>query len=199
MFNLPNLEFNIIKSLTYLPLKLSILILFLLLLNCKILINKEININNFPTQFVGDWSGKLLIFNHQKYDTIDMKLVISPKSDTSFVWKIIYGTDTINGKRNYELISKKNNQFVIDELNGIQLNATLIHNKLISRFSVMNNLLECIYTFNDREILFEVMCGKEKSINTTGDTIFNMDTIPIVRNFAISNYQIAYLHKLKLN
>lgn len=199
MFNLPNLEFNIIKSLTYLPLKLSILILFLLLLNCKILINKEININNFPTQFVGDWSGKLLIFNHQKHDTIDMKLVISPKSDTSFVWKIIYGTDTINGKRNYELISKKNNQFVIDELNGIQLNATLIHNKLISRFSVMNNLLECIYTFNDREIKFEVMSGKEKPINTTGDTIFNMDTIPIVRNFAISNYQIAYLHKLKLN
>jgi len=181
------------------PLKFLVLLLFLLFLNCKTLVNKEININRFPDKYIGTWSGKLFITNLQKLDTVDMSLIISPKNDSIYIWNIIYGADIKNNKRSYELILKKDNQFVINELNGIQLNATLIHNKLISRFSVINNLLDCIYTFNDREILFEVMCGKEKSINTTGDTIFNMDTIPIVRNFAINNYQIAYLHKLKLN
>lgn len=94
-----------------------------------------------------------------------MCLTLSPINDSTFSWKIVYGLDTLKGLRNYQLIRKNTTTFIFDELNGIRLDANFFHNKLVSRFSVMNNLLDCIYTFQKDTIDFEVLSGKEKSIN----------------------------------
>ncbi len=92
-----------------------------------------------------------------------------------------------------------NDAYVIDEGNGIRLTWPIIFRvTLLSRFSVMNTLLDCKYAIakGDR-MTFEIISGKEIFSNTTGDTIFNKDTIPIVRNFAVRNYQKAELFRLK--
>lgn len=177
--------------------KFYIYFILFLSFSCKTLEKNRHSDAIFPTNYLGKWEGKLLISNSKGKDSVDMSLILSPINDSTFSWKIVYGLDTLKGLRNYQLIRKNTTTFIIDELNGIRLDAYFFHNKLVSRFSVMNNLLDCIYTFQKDTIVFEVLSGKEKSINSTGDTIFNMDTIPIVRNFALTNYQIAYLHRLK--
>lgn len=153
--------------------------------------------SSFPEAWCGQWTGELRMYNLTKTDTIEMGVTISKIKDSLFDWKIIYGADTLSGARNYKLVCLGNDAYLIDEGNGIRLTAHYFQGTLLSRFSVMNTLLDCKYQLQGDRMTFEIISGKEIFSNTTGDTIFNKDTIPIVRNFAVRNYQKAELFRLK--
>lgn len=154
---------------------------------------------DFPTKYIGIWSGELKIYN--KNGKVKMKLpmelhIDSTENDSTWKWQIHYlmaekGTDI----RKYLLKVKDETkgEYVIDEKNGIVLNTKLFGNTLVSRFSIQNNLLLIKYSFGLDSIYVEIITGKENEKQKTGDV--KEKKIPAVYNYEFTNYQNAILRK----
>ena len=146
----------------------TVLICLLVMLSCKVtkkdslgLISENLkttNISNpeysklnlnFPDDWLGFWEGDLHI-----YDEMGLQQSLPMSLDNSitgvkgqFTWAIIYGTDSIAGRRDYLLkeVDKNKGHYMVDEKNGILLDAYLIDNELVSVFEVMGNSLTSTY------------------------------------------------------
>jgi len=110
---------------------------------------------------LGKWSGELFIFGQpgiEKLSTIHMELHISETDSANvYNWRIIY-KDSASDDRKYLLrtIDQAKGRYVIDEKDGILLEANLLGNALISRFDTGGSLLEIQYTLQEDSIVFEV-------------------------------------------
>ena len=163
---------------------------------------KHTSINNFPKEkfpeaWVGNWSGELFIYNTKGLkQKIPMGLEIQPTAKKEvFTWALIYGEDKEKGRRSYELNIKdvEKGRYVIDEKNSILLDCYLYHNKLYSRFRVMDNVLLCTYEKQGDQIIFEVISGNQKAVSTTGGEKVEGEDIPEVKSFDIIVSQRAVL------
>ncbi len=150
------------------------------------------------SEWVGCWAGMLSIDGISGQQEIPMKLDIrSRKNSDTLEWNIIYGKDEEIGLRAYLLIplDVDNGQFIIDENNGILLDALYSNNRLVSQFEVAENLLTSSYEIRGNEIVFEIVVCKKKDIKITGGIIRGVDTIPEVKTFPVSVTQVARLKK----
>lgn len=159
--------------------------------------NKEIQ--NFPNSWQGKYVGKLQIFNAGNSipsQEVDMELIIEQVDldSNKFEWKIIYGEDKIKGLRQYQLLvkNKEKGEFVMDERNSIFLDTQFMDGKLISRFSVMGNLILATYEKVGNYIHFEIISGNEKAKKLTG----GKDDVPKVNLYNTKVYQKAKLKKI---
>lgn len=155
----------------------------------------------FPDDWLGYWVGQLNIYDENGLkQSIPMSLDNS-KTDSSGVynWAIIYGADSIAGRRNYFLntVDVTKGHYVVDEQNGIVLDAFLIDNELISVFEVMGNQLISSYKIEDDYLQFEILMFGSSEISITGDTIINNKDIPIVKSYMPKVVQKARLSKKK--
>ena len=165
--------------------------------------NKEasssIVIDSFPIDWFGDWSGPLYIHDSLgRKDPIPMSLKIS-ETDSSGVynWVIGYGKDSTLQERPYLLksINAAAGHFLIDERNGILIDAFYLNNELTSIFEVMGNTLVIGYSKKDQEMVFSVKVYTYKSIRSSGDGIYNGQEIPEVNSFYLKSVQEAVLNK----
>jgi len=147
--------------------------------------------------WIGIWKGELNIENSPTgvRNVIPMELHIS-KSDSAGIWnwRIIY-KDSTQDDRKYLLRSagENNGKYVIDEKDGILLEANLFGNILISRFEVMNSLLEITYNLDGERILFEVSSSKLQPTSVTQSQAEQIE----VKSYEIISYQTAILYKQK--
>ena len=147
--------------------------------------------------WLGVWKGELNIENSPTgvRNVIPMELHIS-KSDSAGIWnwRIIY-KDSTQDDRKYllKIVDEKAGKYVIDEKDGIVLEANLFGNKLISRFEVMNSLLEITYTLDGDRIHFEVSSSKLKPTSVTQSQAEQVE----VKSYEIISYQTAILYKQK--
>ncbi|HRX29507.1 MAG TPA: hypothetical protein P5235_08970 [Saprospiraceae bacterium] len=159
-------------------------------------LGKEISAK-FPNDCYGEWSGNLLINNGHKIDTILMDFAIRETDSPDTVqWILKYeGQDS----RNYELITvnEKNGDYLIDEKNGIVINAKRLGNQIFSSFEVMDNQISAIYSFENEEIIFEIIVQNSKEFYPSGDTIVNGENIPEVKSFPVTMKQTAQLQRKK--
>ncbi len=142
----------------------------------------------FPQNWEGKWQGELEIYNVKGIaQKIPMELHILP-IDTSdnYTWHIIYGEDKVAGLRPYELqiVNADIGHYVVDEKNGILLDAFLLGGKLFERFSVMGSMLLATIEVRDGLMYYEIISGNETPINMTstieeGET-FEVSSLPIV-------------------
>ncbi len=153
----------------------------------------------FPDDWLGYWQGDLNI-----YGVTGLKQSLPMALDNAvtdiegeYTWAIIYGQDTIAGRRDYSLkeVDKDNGHYVVDENNGILLDSYLIDNELISVFDVMGNTLTSTYKREDDKMIFEIMMYKSEKNKLTGDTIIGLDTIPAVSTYRPVVRQKAILSK----
>jgi len=171
--------------------KAKIVIIALMLINSSLF--SQIN-----ASWLGIWKGELKIHTYSNADirhTLPMELHIS-KSDSQRVlnWRIIYKDSTQDDRRYLlKIVDEKAGKYVIDEKDGIVLEANLFGNKLISRFEVMNSLLEITYTLDGDKILFEVSSSNLKPTTVTQSQAEQVE----VKSYEITSYQTAVLHKLK--
>lgn len=124
-----------------------------------------------------------------------MELHIS-KTDSQRVWnwRIIYRDSTKDDRKYLLRIDDYNKgKYIIDETDGILLESNLFGNKLISRFEVMNSLLEITYTLDGDKILFEVSSSKLKPTSVTQSQAEQVE----VKSYEITSYQTAILYKQK--
>lgn len=153
----------------------------------------------FPDDWLGFWGGDLDI-----YDQMGLKQSLPMALDNSitdvsgtYTWAIIYGSDSIAGRRDYLLkeIDKSKGHYIVDEKNGILLDAYFIDNELISVFEVMGNTLTSVYKREGNTLVFEITMYKSQHLDITGDTIIGSDTIPPVKNFKPMVRQKAVLNR----
>lgn len=111
-------------------------------------------------------------------------------------WHIIYGADVEAGRRAYTLHTRDaaKGHYVIDEHNGIILDAHLLGGTLYSRFVVAGNLLTTMTRKQGNQIIFEIISGKQEPTNITG----NIDDIPEVQSFNINVQQRAVLSRVSI-
>ena len=149
----------------------------------------------FPQAWEGKWYGDLIIYaNAQEVQRVPMQLHILPLDNGRHTWGIIYGPDTIQGLRPYELRPKDPSRgfYQTDEQNGIVLEDFLHGNALYSRFEVMGNLLLSIYERTPEGITFTIVSGSSQAISSTGG---QADSIPEVKSFYLPSVQKAYLRR----
>lgn len=144
----------------------------------------------------GIWAGELFIYSKpgdEKLKTIHMELHIS-KTDSAGIynWRIIY-EDSAKDDRKYILrtIDEKGGKYAVDEKDGILLNAELLGNRLVSRFSVQGSLIEINYTLESDKMVFEVTSGSDTPMQTTKSTAEDVT----VSSFNVTGYQRAYLFR----
>ncbi|MEM6379312.1 MAG: hypothetical protein AAF705_13975 [Bacteroidota bacterium] len=153
----------------------------------------------FPQSWQGIWKGDLAIYTSAGLaQEVPMQLHILPTDSVHrYTWSIIYGTDTIAGKRDYDLliVDAEKGLYRVDEKNSIQLESYFIKDKLFSRFEVMDNLLLTTEQLVGDTLIFEIISGKLAPVSSTGNEVIEGDTIPPVETFPIRVMQRALLSR----
>lgn len=153
----------------------------------------------FPNDWLGYWQGDLKIYNVDGLQqTIPMALDNAKTyNDSAFTWAIIYGADTIAGRRDYQLevVDASKGHYRVDEKNGIILDAYLINDELVSVFDIMGNTLTSTYRRVGTTMEFTIMMYKSDAISTTGDTLYGEEQIPQVNTYKPIVTQKATLHQ----
>jgi hypothetical protein len=120
-----------------------------------------------PATFAGRWQGTLEIKPLQgQLQSVPMELHIEPlKEGKGHTWRIIYGSGDRKQVREYQIRpeGKKPNAFIIDEQNGILLDAALAGNALHCQFKVSGNLLVARYKRRGEVLEYEILVFAAKA------------------------------------
>lgn len=143
----------------------------------------------FPQSHFGVWQGTLYASTTgaRQPQKIPMKLTIDslPGRPNRYAFYIKYGDQPA---RNYELVivDPARGLCQIDQKDGIVLSATQMGNRIVSQFSVAENLVTTTYTFGTRRVEFDLV------FTTTRTTRTGPATQPVLVH-AANTYQHADL------
>lgn len=145
----------------------------------------------FPDDFLGIYKGKLKIVTAKGKQEIDMEFHFT-KTDTIGTYKYVLVYN--NEPRNYFLVEKDKakGQYLIDENNGIVLQASVFDNGIFSMFEVNGSLITTTEKFYDNYMDFEIMFTNTSKVETTGK---GTEEIPTVKIYPILGTQKAILFK----
>lgn len=171
----------------------TIFILLLTLANFST--NAQTDSLQFPRDFYGIYKGDLQIVNARGRQTIQMEFHLK-KTDSigKYQYMLVY---IMNGERQeckYNLLEKdvSKGEYIVDENNGILLDAKLIDNTIYSMFEVQDNILTTTERFYKDAMDFEItVTNKTEKVltGTKGEDATEVVSFPI---FAI---QKAHLIK----
>jgi hypothetical protein len=156
----------------------------------------------FPEDWVGEWKGKLRIFQGPgETQQLPMELHIHPvDSSDNFSWTIIYGEDKEAGARNYQLepIDPSQGLYRIDEKNSIVLEGYLIDSVFYQWFSVQGNLLLTrSQRIGPQVLVWEIVSGSLTPVSTTGGETIDGEEVPAVDAYPVRGVQKAVLTKVR--
>jgi hypothetical protein len=157
--------------------------------------HEHIGTVNFPSDWIGEWSGILEIWSVDSIlQQIPMKLIITP-NDSCYNWNIIYEQE-IPDSRQYKLrtVDSTLGHYQIDELNGIVLDTWKKGNGVTSAFEMDNLLLVISYTMIEDSINYEVKVLDLNKKTITGE---NNPELDFISNYTVTSYQKAILKKKK--
>lgn len=150
-----------------------------------------------PASWLGRWEGDIESQNPAGTSTtfkmsLEIRTADSPEEVT---WTILYEGDQGKSERRYLLkaIDPKKGHFVIDEQNGILLDAVLINNCLSTHFSVQQQRLWSTYRLQSGdsgpELHYELFTANEGDITNSGGT----DQVPEVQSLKTQSRQFGVL------
>lgn len=139
---------------------------------------------NFPTSWVGKWSGKMLIYAQgATKDSLDVEMTINPAEEpNSWRWKTVYLSPKNPITKDYPLktADATKGHYWLDEGDGIVLDAYLLGNKLFHLFGVSGLYLTATYELQGETLVFEVTSGKW--LNSTGNDVTNYSVLNLQRS-----------------
>ncbi|WP_375238375.1 hypothetical protein [Aurantibacter sp.] len=148
----------------------------------------------FPEDYLGIYKGKLKIDNPRGQQEIEMEFHLKATDGSNvFKYTLVYVVNGEPSPRNYTLkiIDKAKGEYVVDENNGIILDAKYVNNSLISVFEVQGNLLITTERFFDDYMFFEIVFSGKDSKKTT---IATEDQTEVI-SYPITTTQTAKLIK----
>lgn len=147
-----------------------------------------------PDEWRGQWRGTLAIAGASG-QTIPMGLDIEAvEGRDAMTWRIIYGEGDRRQVRNYELLpGEAPGRLVIDEKNGIVLDARLEGAVMVSVFEAQGTTLVARYELAGDELRYEILSWSEQGarLNTLDDPMTPM----MVMSHPVSGYQRATLRR----
>jgi len=168
-----------------------------ILFSLYIITSSLFSFGQLQEKWFGHYVGELSIYSisgtHQVYH---MELLFNQLTTDTYEWTIVYGEDSLRQERKYILLNKGDNIFEIDEQNGIVLSSNLIGNKFISTFEVANNLIHVTYTFNKKQLIFDLTSSTSKyetGVLNTADS----SAVPLVLSYQTTTFQNAILKRKK--
>jgi hypothetical protein len=165
------------------------------LIFCLLLVAGSVSAQaNFPRDYVGLWKGTLRV---EAPGGASQETPMSLRIDSlkvRAVRGVRYGfVIQYQGQepRKYELVVKDapTGRYLIDEKDGIVLDAVLVNNRLISQFAVEGNLLTSMYHFQPDKITFELVFSGTKTTAT------GAKTGPPVTLYPVGGYHRAELSR----
>lgn len=155
--------------------------------------------NKFTETWEGLYKGDLELYDvHDVKMIIKMELDIQKQSDTLYQWKISYD---YNGKidvRNYHIkcIDAQKGTYVIDENNGILIDAYYKNKTLTSYFEVLEFAILTSYEkTKDDLITFDLFSMNSKKYTLSGGEINEGEEVPEVKSVLVNGRQKALLYK----
>ena len=148
----------------------------------------------FPEDYLGVYKGELEITNAKGKQSVNMEFHLTATDSVGvYNYILVYVIDGKPSPRNYTLktINKEKGEYVVDENNGIVLDAKYVDNTLYSVFEVDDNLLITTERFHLDYMIFEIVfSGKNKK-----NVIEGNEEIPMVTSYPVTVTQKAYLEK----
>jgi hypothetical protein len=139
----------------------------------------------FPQDFYGIYKGDLNIINAKGKQKIDMEFHLNATDSTGkYQYTLVYIMNGERQERKYNLIEKDvaKGEYIIDENNGILLNAKFLDGTLYAMFEVQNNLITTTERFYVDSMDFEITFTdtKLKTISgTEGEDAVEVNSYPI--------------------
>lgn len=146
-----------------------------------------------PADFHGRWAGTLKITSAAgEVKEASMEMVIEPIKDSkNYKWRIVYGKGPA---RDYELVpQEKAGHFVIDEKNGLLIDAWLVGSTVHSFFQVEDSLIPVRYERTGDVLRFSLSSWTAKDPRTTKATAGTLEA----RAFKLQAVQVAELKRAK--
>lgn len=175
--------------------KVTTLLLFLFLFHSSYSLFGQISEEKqFPQAYFGKYKGLLEINTVMGVQKVPMEFWLQPTDSVGkYNYVIVYGEGEKRQERNYNLIARdeKTGSYLIDENNGILLEAKVFENRLYSLYEVSGNLLTTFITFEENQLLFEITVAKtEKGLTTQAKE----EGIEVV-SYPVTTRQKALLYK----
>lgn len=167
-----------------------------------------------PTTWHGTWRGDCTAITTSNRPALNftMQLRVAPIADRPdrLTWEITYEGGAGNQVRPYELIALENepNRFVIDEKNGILIDAGLLGSTIASHFTVQSAMITATYRLEpavaeagaagtpprpDRIIVELTTFKADDSVRTSGGGPAGSGAMPEVKSWRVSGVQRAEL------
>lgn len=132
-----------------------------------------------PLQWLGTWRGTLLAYSDGKArELVPFELrVASGEQPAAVDWCLVYGVGPAADVRNYRLVEVDRNagHYVIDEGDGIELQARLADDTLVAVFAVTGSTLVVRYIWRGDHIDFELESAAANGARTTGNNILTWE------------------------
>lgn len=149
---------------------LGLLLLLFIFPSSYSVLGQSSEVKQFPQEYFGKYKGLLEINTVMGMQKVPMELWIQPTDSIGkYDYVIIYGEGDKRQQRDYNLVAKdeKTGTYLIDENNGILLEAKVFENRLYSLYEVSGNLLTTFITFEEGQLLFEItVASTEKALET---------------------------------
>jgi len=146
-------------------------IFILLLTFASFSITAQTDSLQFPQDFYGIYKGDLQIVNSRGRQIIQMEFHLN-KTDSigKYQYMLVYIMNGERQERKYNLLEKdaSKGEYIVDENNGILLDAKLIDNTIYSMFEVQDNILTTTERFYKDAMDFEITVANRTEKLTTG-------------------------------
>ncbi len=151
------------------------LIIILMFVSCASA--QDLKIENdslqFPQDFYGFYKGDLHMTTSKGNRTIGMEFHLNPTDSIGkYQYMLVYIMNGERQERKYNLITKdaSKGEYIVDENNGILLDAKLIDNTIYSMFEVSESIITTTERFYKGAMDFEItFSDKKKIISGTED------------------------------
>lgn len=171
------------------------ILVILVLLAISFSINAQNDSLQFPKDFYGIYKGDLHIVNANGKQTIGMEFHLN-KTDSigKHQYTLVYVFNGKRQERKYYLKEKdvSKGEYIVDENNGILLDAKLVDNTLYFMFEVQNNLITTTERFYGDTMDFEITFTDTKKKTVTGTE--GEDAVSVT-SYPIGGIQKAHLVK----
>ncbi|MFN8257133.1 MAG: hypothetical protein U0W24_15665 [Bacteroidales bacterium] len=183
---------------------LVIFALFALLIDSYKLNAQQIHTTKaFPENWLGLYEGNMYILNLKKglIDSVKVNFYfLSTSVKNRWTYRFVYhGLKHDEIIKDYELVkpdSLKRNNFIIDEKDGILIEATFMGNTLYSSFIVYGSLISSVMKMEKDEIFYEIYTASDQATLSTKNDPKNVSDSFTVESYPPFTTQFVRLKKV---
>jgi hypothetical protein len=151
---------------------------------------------DFASTWEGVWKGPCTVWRDGKVAMdFPMELHVAPIGEgrSGWTWRVVYGEGEKRQVRPYELlpVDGEPGHFVVDEKNGIVIDAYLERDALHSRFWVADNVIEATYAREGDAMVVALKTYGAKPVRLSGGE----KGIPPVASYGLRAVQRATLER----